>query len=135
MFRNYLLPNLFKWIGIGLFALSFFIGFYAEKFEIDKIQKENILSIAILLGFVLIRYSKEKHEDERTKICRYKASSKSLNFIILFTLFYKLQHLLNPNPDKYEMYFLNTGVPTWFICLAAFVYYSHFRSYLRNEAF
>ena len=55
MFRNYLLPNLFKWIGIGLFALSFFIGFYAEKFEIDKIQKENILSIAILLGFVLIR--------------------------------------------------------------------------------
>jgi hypothetical protein len=93
---NYLLPNAFKKLGLVLVIFSYLVIAFGTDMGINAIERENIIILTSVLGFLLIINSKEKMEDERTMICRYKALGQTFGFVLLFLLFTTILELLNP---------------------------------------
>ena len=122
---EYLLPNAFKKIGLGLYILSFLMMIFAKYLEFNPAQRENFIILTALIGFGLIINSKEKVEDERTMLCRYKALGKTFRFILLMFLFLQL----------IDLFIL--GLPAGqthasFFTVSVLVYYGTFEKLLRN---
>ena len=86
-----LLPNYFKKIGLGfilatvVFVVSVKIsGIHptAEKKEMMKTISRDV----VLLGMMLIAFSKEKDEDELTMLIRMKALASAFVYIVIFKI-------------------------------------------------
>jgi hypothetical protein len=78
--HNYRLPIYFKYIGMGLFIISFLI--VMSKLFIDN-QSEMIGDLSkkgFLVGMLLISISKDKEEDELTN--KLRSQSYALAFVI-----------------------------------------------------
>ncbi len=75
---KYQLPNYFKKIGIGLFALSF-LSLLINAFSINVFVYREIAKYGMLIGMLLISISKEKIEDEL--ITKLRMQSYTLAFI------------------------------------------------------
>jgi hypothetical protein len=83
-----------------------------------------MISFFAALGFALIINSKEKIEDERTMICRYKALAKSFRFLLIIFLPMRTLELI------YEGGTLNFS---YYALMAVVVYYTSFEKLLKNE--
>ncbi|OYU96951.1 MAG: hypothetical protein CFE21_01290 [Bacteroidetes bacterium B1(2017)] len=124
---DYLLPNVFKKIGLGVYLLSVFFVLFATKLGIDAILRNDLISIFAVLGFGLIINSKEKDEDERTMICRYKALGKTFRSLLIFFLIMKFGELIileMPMPGQFQISFFT---------ISLLVYYGTFEKLLKNE--
>lgn len=121
---EYLLPNVFKKLGLGVYLLSIFFVFFATKLGIDAILRNDLISILAVLGFGLIINSKEKEEDERTMLCRYKALGKTFRFLLIMFILTKFLDLAS------------SGEPTgfsFFAFISVLDYFITFHLLLKNE--
>ncbi|MFD0990949.1 hypothetical protein ACFQ1R_12645 [Mariniflexile jejuense] len=99
MKTNYLLPNKYKKIGWVLFLTGIIIGVFLQIFDstedifnLDLINNfgfeflDEIISILIIIGGLLVGFSKEKIEDEFIHKLRHESLVWAilLNYIILF---------------------------------------------------
>jgi len=123
---NYLLPNVFKKLGLILIILCYLFIAFATDMGINAIEREKIIILTFVIGFLLIINSKEKMEDERTMICRYKALGHTFRFVLLFLLFTTILELLNP-----EIQIRRLGIS--FFSISILIYYSNFEKHLKNE--
>jgi hypothetical protein len=123
---NYLLPNAFKKLGLVLVIFSYLVIAFGTDMGINGIERENIIILTSVLGFLLIINSKEKMEDERTMICRYKALGQTFRFVLLFLLFTTILELFNP-----EIQIRTLGIS--FFTISILIYYSTFEKHLKNE--
>lgn len=102
---EYLLPNVFKKLGLGVYLLSVFFVFFATKLGIDAILRNDLISILAVLGFGLIINSKEKEEDERTMLCRYKALGRTFKFLLIMFLLTKCLDIASPGePTSFSFF-------------------------------
>jgi hypothetical protein len=121
---DYLLPNVFKKLGIGLYILSVFFVLFATDLGIDHILRNDLISIFAALGFGLIINSKEIEEDERTMICRYKALGKTFRLVLIMFILTKFLDLAS------------SGEPTgfsFFAFISVLDYFISFNMLLKNE--
>ncbi|MCF8255223.1 MAG: hypothetical protein K9H61_11595 [Bacteroidia bacterium] len=123
---NYLLPNVFKKLGLVLIILCYIFIAFATDMGINAIERENIIILTAVLGFLLIINSKEKMEDERTMICRYKALGHTFRFVLLFLLFATIIEIFNPEIQTRQI-----GIS--FFTVSILEYYSTFEKHLKNE--
>ncbi len=84
-----LLPTKFKWTGLAtsFFALVFFIfiNVYHKKNPVTHFELiKEVAKSCFILGLVIIMFSKEKFEDERTSIFRLNAFAFSF-LVVIFT--------------------------------------------------
>jgi hypothetical protein len=121
---DYLLPNVFKKLGLALYILSWVLVIYASDIGINVSKRESMISFFAALGFALIINSKEKIEDERTMICRYKALGKSFRFLLIIFLPMRTLELI------YEGGTLNFS---YYALMAVVMYYTSFEKLLKNE--
>ena len=99
MKTNYLLPNKYKKFGWVLFLTGIIIGVFLQIFDstedifnLDLINNfgfeflDEIISILIIIGGLLVGFSKEKIEDEFIHKLRHESLVWAiiLNYIILF---------------------------------------------------
>lgn len=98
MKTNYLLPNKYKKFGWMLFLLGIIIGVFLQVFDstddifnLDLINNfgfeflDEVISILIIIGGLLVGFSKEKIEDEFIHKLRHESLVWAiiLNYIIL----------------------------------------------------
>lgn len=124
---DYLLPNVFKKLGLGIYLSSVFFVFFATDLGINPMDRTDLILILATLGFGLIINSKEKIEDERTMICRYKALGKTFRFLLIMFFITKMAELTDVNIQYRPTSF---GI---FAFVAVMLYYSTFERLLNNE--
>ncbi len=123
---DYLLPNVFKKLGLGIYISSVFFVFFATDLGINPMDRNDLILILATLGFGLIINSKEKIEDERTMICRYKALGKTFRFLLLMFFITKVSELRDATIQYRPTSF---GI---FAFIAVMVYYSTFERLLKD---
>lgn len=124
---DYLLPNVFKKLGMGIYILSFFYDFFAPVLGINPMYRKDLILILATLGFGLIINSKERIEDERTLVCRYKALGKTFRFLLLMFFITKVSVLTFINIQYRPSTFGIFAIPS------VLVYYITFERLLKNE--
>jgi UDP-N-acetylmuramyl pentapeptide phosphotransferase/UDP-N-acetylglucosamine-1-phosphate transferase len=124
---DYLLPNVFKKLGLGIYISSVFFVFFATDLGINPMDRHDLILILATLGFGLIINSKERIEDERTMICRYKALGKTFRFLLIMFFITKMAELTDQNIQYRPTSF---GI---FAFIAVMVYYSTFERLLKDE--
>ncbi len=124
---DYLLPNVFKKLGLGIYISSVFFVFFATDLGINPMDRHDLILILATLGFGLIINSKEKIEDERTLICRYKALGKTFRFLLIMFFITKMAELTDENIQYRPTSF---GI---FAFIAVMVYYITFERLLKDE--
>lgn len=123
---DYLLPNVFKKLGLILFISSFILVLFAGEMGFDAIKRDNTITITALIGFSLLINSKEIIEDERTMLCRYKALGKTCRFLILLFLAMKLITILILQSNT------QTSI-SLFAFLGGLTYLINFEKLIRNK--
>lgn len=124
---DYLLPNVFKKLGLGIYISSVFFVFFATDLGINPMDRHDLILILATLGFGLIINSKERIEDERTMICRYKALGKTFRFLLIMFFITKMAELTDQNIQYRPTSF---GI---FAFIAVMVYYITFERLLKDE--
>ena len=86
-----LLPNYFKKIGLGFILASvvFVVSVKISGIHPTAEKKEMMKTISrdvVLLGMMLIAFSKEKDEDELTMLIRMKALASAFVYIVIFKI-------------------------------------------------
>jgi hypothetical protein len=124
---DYLLPNVFKKLGLGIYILSFFYVFFDTDLGFNPMYRNDLILILATFGFGLIVNSKEKIEDERTMICRYKALGKTFRFLLLMFFITKVSELTFINIQYRPSTFGIFAIPS------VMVYYITFERLLKDE--
>jgi uncharacterized membrane protein len=94
---------------------------------INPMYRKDLILILATLGFGLIINSKERIEDERTLVCRYKALGKTFRFLLLMFFITKVSVLTFINIQYRPSTFGIFAIPS------VLVYYITFERLLKNE--
>lgn len=92
-FEPKLFPPVFKIIGVILIILAFLPLTFINSSDLMDDKKELMLILifnAIILGLLILAWSKDKVEDEMTISLRLKAMSLAFIFGVLYTVFMPL---------------------------------------------
>ncbi|HKB45448.1 MAG TPA: hypothetical protein VKC90_13705 [Chitinophagaceae bacterium] len=98
-----LLPNYFKWIGVGMMILVglLLIAVKLFKIELPQNQKEILMVSTLrffLLGLFVIALARDKIEDELTLLLRLKAMGFIFTLVIVTVIIQPIIDLIWKNP-------------------------------------
>ena len=104
MFNRFILfPNYFKKIGIGILIVSFFISIILKKTGLIPIDLDLALLIhheGLIIGLLIIAFSKDKLEDELTTQIRIHSLVRAFLFVTVYFLVSPIVHFFTKSKTQ-----------------------------------